>query len=273
METFYAVLLFLSLIYVTSCQENFSPRSLPRPLLVDLHKKLSISEDVVFHCTSWRFAIPKECKDYVDDYMNKKGYKSDLERVSKEARLYASTVELKGDGKDIWVFHVDETLLSNLPYYACSPWLWHEPFFGPTLVWQPPDQILIPGLEVFDDVAFDKWVDKGKAKAIKSSLKLYEELVKLGFKVFLLTGRTERRRNITTDNLTKSGFHGWEKLILRGTEDHGKPATQFKSEKRGQMVAEGYRIHGNSGDQWSDLLGSPVSVRSFKLPNPMYYIA
>lgn len=70
-------------------------------------------------------------------------------------------------------------------------------------------------LEVFDDVAFDKWVDKGTAKAIKSSLKLYEELVKLGFKVFLLTGRTERRRNITIENLTKSGFHDWEKLILR----------------------------------------------------------
>ncbi|KAL8096037.1 acid phosphatase 1-like [Apium graveolens] len=262
MKTVYALLLFLSLIYVTSCQENFDPRSLPRPLRVDFRKKIFTLEAVILHCNSWRFAveannlspwktIPKKCKDYVDDYMNSKGYKSDLERVSKEARLYASSVELKGDGKDIWVFDVDETLLSNLPYYADHGY----------------------GLEAFDDVAFDKWVDQGRAKAIKSSLKLYEELVKLGFKVFLLTGRTERHRNITVENLTKSGFHGWEKLILRGAEDHGKPATQFKSEKRGQMVAEGYCIHGNSGDQWSDLLGSPMSVRSFKLPNPMYYIA
>lgn len=64
-------------------------------------------------------------------------------------------------------------------------------------------------------MAFDKWVDMGTAEAIESSLKLYEELVKLGFKVFLLTGRSERRRNITTENLTKIGFHDWEKLILR----------------------------------------------------------
>ena len=38
------------------------------------------------------------------------------------------------------------------------------------------------------------------------------------------------------------------------------------------MMEEGYRIHGNSGDQWSDLLGSAMAARSFKLPNPMYYI-
>ncbi|PKU74023.1 Acid phosphatase 1 [Dendrobium catenatum] len=46
----------------------------------------------------------------------------------------------------------------------------------------------------------------------------------------------------------------------------------YKSEKRSEMVADGYRIHGNSGDQWSDLLGSNTGNRSFKLPNPMYYI-
>ncbi|WOH06838.1 hypothetical protein DCAR_0626267 [Daucus carota subsp. sativus] len=262
----FGALLLLSLIYVSSCHESVDSRfdsgSLPRPLLVESRKKVKISEDVALHCNSWRFAveannlspwktIPRECRDYVDDYMNGKAYKSDLERVSKEAILYARTVELKGDGKDIWVFDVDETLLSNLPYYARHGY----------------------GLEIFDDVAFDKWVDKGTAKAIKPSLKLYEELLKLGFKVFLLTGRTERRRDITVENLTKVGFHDWEKLILRGAEDKGKPATQFKSEKRGQMVKQGYRIHGSSGDQWSDLLGSPMSVRSFKLPNPMYYIA
>ena len=49
-------------------------------------------------------------------------------------------------------------------------------------------------------------------------------------------------------------------------------ATLYKSEKRDEMVKEGYRIRGNSGDQWSDLLGSSISQRSFKLPNPMYYI-
>lgn len=38
------------------------------------------------------------------------------------------------------------------------------------------------------------------------------------------------------------------------------------------MLKEGYRILGNSGDQWSDILGFSMSNRSFKLPNPMYHI-
>ncbi|KAL7193746.1 hypothetical protein ACSBR2_025380 [Camellia fascicularis] len=143
----------------------------------------------------------------------------------KEALEYAKSIELGEDAKDVWVFDIDETLLSNLPYYADHGF----------------------GLEVFDGVEFDKWVDKAMAPPIESSLKLYEEVLKLGFK-------------------------DWDKLILRATEDHGKLATIYKSEKRNEMVEEGYRILGNSRDQWSDLLGSSVSIRSFKLPNPMYYI-
>jgi hypothetical protein len=60
--------------------------------------------------------------------------------------------------------------------------------------------------------------------------------------------------------------------LCRASDDHAKLATIYKSEKRNEMIKEGYRILGNSGDQWSDLLGSSPSVRSFKLPNPMYYI-
>lgn len=59
----------------------------------------------------------------------------------------------------------------------------------------------------------------------------------------------------------------------RGPSDKGKLATQYKSEKRKELEDEGYRIHGSSGDQWSDLNGFAVAKRSFKLPNPMYYIA
>lgn len=61
-------------------------------------------------------------------------------------------------------------------------------------------------------------------------------------------------------------------MLRRGSDDHGKLATIYKSEKRSEMEKEGYRILGNSGDQWSDLLGTSMSTRSFKLPNPMYYI-
>lgn len=60
--------------------------------------------------------------------------------------------------------------------------------------------------------------------------------------------------------------------LHRSSEDHGKTAMVYKSEKRREVEQEGYEIVGNSGDQWSDLLGSSMSIRSFKLPNPMYYI-
>jgi len=105
-----------------------------------------------------------------------------------------------------------------------------------------------------------------------SSLKLYKEVLDLGFKAILLTGRSEGHRGVTVDNLNKQGFHDWDKLILGTAADRKKTATTYKSEKRKQIEAEGYMILGNSGDQWSDLLGSSVSARSFKLPNPMYYI-
>lgn len=46
----------------------------------------------------------------------------------------------------------------------------------------------------------------------------------------------------------------------------------YKSEIRRQLVAEGYKIWGNVGDQWSDLVGEEVGDRVFKLPNPMYFV-
>jgi len=39
------------------------------------------------------------------------------------------------------------------------------------------------------------------------------------------------------------------------------------------LEEEGWRIIGNSGDQWSDILGTNTGDRTFKLPDPLYYIA
>jgi len=42
---------------------------------------------------------------------------------------------------------------------------------------------------------------------------------------------------------------------------------------RENLLRQGYRIVGIIGDQWSDLLGDHRGEsRTFKLPNPMYYI-
>ncbi|GMH08766.1 hypothetical protein Nepgr_010606 [Nepenthes gracilis] len=245
---------FFPLLSIALSQETVNSHHLPRPLILEYAGKVEPKfkdEELQLQCTSWRFAaetnnlnpwktIPSECADMSKNYMMGRGYALDLE----------ASLELMGDSKDVWVFDVDETLLSNLPYYAQHGY----------------------GLEVFDPVEFDKWVETAMAPAIEPSLRLYEQILDMGFKIFLLTGRSEYQREVTVQNLINVGFRNWDKLMLRASDDHGKLATTYKSEKRSEMVEEGYRILGNSGDQWSDLLGSSMSIRSFKLPNPMYYI-
>ncbi|KAL5768712.1 hypothetical protein ACOSP7_015256 [Xanthoceras sorbifolium] len=214
------------------------------------------------YCESWKFSIetndagswnniPSRCVKFVQDYMTGDRYLSDSDVVSEYGLDFAKTVNVSGDVKDAWVFDIDETLLSNLPYYEVHGF----------------------GSEVFDENSFNDWVDLAEAPALPASLNLYNELKQLGFKIFLLTGRSEYQRNATEKNLLFSGYSGWEKLILRSHLDQGKTATVYKSEKRSELVNQGYRIHGSSGDQWSDLQGFSVAKRSFKLPNPMYYIA
>ncbi|XP_074281827.1 acid phosphatase 1 [Silene latifolia] len=263
MKTLLISALILSIFSITfSSQDSLNHHQFPRPLILEYTDGgIQQDDELYLKCTSWRFgveannlnpwkSIPKECGDYVKNYVLGKGYKLDLENVFNEASIFAKSVLVGDDGKDVWVFDVDETLISNLPYYVDHGY----------------------GLEVFDSTVFNKWVEKGMAPAIETSLKLYEEVLSLGFKVILLTGRNEKQRDVTVQNLMNVGFSNWDKLILREAGDNEKTATTYKSEKRDEMVKEGYRIVGNSGDQWSDLLGSSMSFRSFKLPNPMYYI-
>ncbi|KAL0905914.1 hypothetical protein M5K25_024363 [Dendrobium thyrsiflorum] len=175
-------------------------------------------------------------------------YVSDSEVVAVDAIYFARDLDIAGNGKDAWIFDVDETLLSNLPYYL-------ENGFGD-----------------FNETSFDEWEDLAKAPALPASLKLYNELQRLGFSLVLLTGRSEAWRNATEKNLLSAGYRNWERLILREASDIHKSALIYKSEKRAQLEAEGFVIHGSSGDQWSDLYGSPIATRSFKLPNPMYFV-
>lgn len=80
-------------------------------------------------CLSWRFGvetnnmigwktIPKECESYLGHYMLGSEYRKDSEVVTRQAILYASSLTISKSRKSAWVFDVDETTLSNLPYYA-----------------------------------------------------------------------------------------------------------------------------------------------------------
>lgn len=258
--------LFISFTFIsTSFSQSIlgiSPQLLDLFAIDRLFRHRKIPNDNALYCDSWRFTvetndagfwtmIPQRCTSFVEDYMTRDRYSSDSVAVADQSLAFANTVKVSDDRMDAWIFDIDETLLSNLPYYVNHGF----------------------GSEIFDEIAFDKWVNEAEAPAIPASLKLYKELQQLGFTIFLLTGRSEHQRNDTERNMVYAGYSNWERLILRGPSDQGKLATQYKSEKRKELEDEGYRIRGNSGDQWSDLTGFAIARRSFKLPNPMYYIA
>lgn len=78
-------------------------------------------------CKSWRLGveahnvidwrtIPQDCEGYIGNYMLGHQYRSDSKTVCREAYFYAKTINITA--KTTWVFDVDETTLSNLPYYA-----------------------------------------------------------------------------------------------------------------------------------------------------------
>ncbi|XP_042404455.1 uncharacterized protein LOC121994512 isoform X1 [Zingiber officinale] len=127
--------------------------------------------------------------------------------------------------------------------------------------------------EPYDSRAYVSWVLRGACPAIPQVLGVYRKLMERGFQVFLVTGRSEDVLGASTvENLAAQGFDGHHRLIMRSAAYRGYGAVPYKSTIRRQLVAEGYRIRGNVGDQWSDLLGECVGDRTFKIPNPMYFI-
>lgn len=80
------------------------------------------------YCDSWRFSVetndagkwdsvPSRCQQFVQDYMTGERYLSDSTAVADYSLQFARGVEIASDGRDAWVFDIDETLLSNVPYY------------------------------------------------------------------------------------------------------------------------------------------------------------
>lgn len=98
------------------------------------------------YCDSWRFSVetndagewdsvPSRCVEFVQKYMTGEHYLSDSEIVSGYSLKHAKSVNVSaGDGKDAWVFDIDETLLSNLPYYAAHGFGYFV-FFSEPLDW------------------------------------------------------------------------------------------------------------------------------------------
>jgi predicted secreted acid phosphatase len=124
----------------------------------------------------------------------------------------------------------------------------------------------------FNQATFDAWVDTAQAPAIPGTLRLYKEAQRLGVSVFFVTGRPESERAGTERNLRAAGFDNWQDLTMRPAAHGSETIGAFKALARGQIVAQGYTLILNVGDQWSDLNGKPEAEFSVKYPDPFYFI-
>jgi len=91
-----------------------------------------------------------------------------------------------------------------------------------------------------------------------------------GVAVFFLTGRPERVRAATEANLKAAGYE-WTGVLLKPDALTTPSAVDFKAAERRKLVEQGYVIIVNVGDQMSDLDGG-FSERTYKLPNPFYFV-
>ncbi|BAF16760.1 acid phosphatase 1 [Oryza sativa Japonica Group] len=224
----------------TTCQEAAPP---PPPYCGSLRTAVEARNII-----GWK-TVPPPCAKYVADYITGERYGRDADVVINEAIAYAESLKLSGTGKEIWVFDVDDTALSTVPYQANHGY----------------------GVQPFDNQSFLKYVVQGSAPALQSTLRLYRRLLQLGIKPVFLTDRTEDQRTVTTNNLIKQGYCNWEKLVLQPVRLQTSTLA-FKTCERQKLVNDGYIIVGNIGDQWNDIRRSPDGCRTFKFPNPMYYV-
>ncbi|XP_065875841.1 acid phosphatase 1-like [Euphorbia lathyris] len=215
------------------------------------------------YCESWRInvelnnirefaAVPQECIGHIKHYMTSTQYQADSQKAVEEVKIYLSSCcFLKGDGKDAWIFDVDDTLLSTIPYFK-------KHHFGGDIV---------------NKTSLEEWMKGRNAPAVEQSLEMFNEIRNSGYNIFIVSARSETLRSPTVDNLINVGYHGWSSLILRGGEDEMISVGEYKGRARKRMMEQGYRIWGIVGDQWSSITGPPYAKRTFKLPNSMYYVS
>ncbi len=184
----------------------------------------------------------QELKAYVDSG----SYIRDIATVAGQANKYLVKRIARGakpGQKLAVVFDIDETTLSNLPHILAND-------FG------------------YVPKTWDGWVAEGRAPAILSVQAVYETAIRAKVDVFFITGRKESDRPGTEKNLREVGYETWTKIFYR-PKDFTETTRAFKIDMRRKLMADGYVIIANIGDQDSDLAGG-YAERYFKLPNPFY---
>lgn len=187
-------------------------------------------------------------KEAARKYINSGEYGQELTKVAAAAGKYVSkrTAKAPKPGQKLAiVFDIDETTLTNLSHLVA------QDFGYVPEVWR-------------------KWVASGQAKPIVPVQLVYDIAVKNNVAVFFITARDEDEREATERNLRQVGYTAWTKAYFKKEGRH--PGVQaYKAATRKQIMADGFTIIANVGDQESDLAGG-YAERTFKLPNPFYLV-
>ena len=153
------------------------------------------------------------------------------------------------------VLDIDETSLSNWPAYRLNGW--SRITVGPCDLDRGPCGIRA-------------WQAMATSKALAPTLELARRAEALGVAVFFITGRPPELREATERNLRREGYQAAAVILLPEGKTF-ESAADFKAPERRKLAEQGYTIILTMGDQESDLRGG-YAERTFKLPNPVYFL-
>jgi acid phosphatase len=190
----------------------------------------------------------------IEQYVVSGRYEDDVTKVVAGARAWLDE-RSKTAAKPAIVLDIDETSLSNWPAYRLNGWV----------------RITNGGCDLQQGpCGLRAWQALAQSKAIAPTLTLSRRARELGAAVFFITGRPSNLREATERNLRDQGYE-WTGVILQPEGAQFKSAADFKAPERRKLTEQGYTVILNLGDQQSDLTGG-YAERTFKLPNPVYYL-
>ena len=187
------------------------------------------------------YLLKQELKNYVDSGH----YAEDIAAIAADATTWIEQrAAAKKSGERLaLILDVDETMLSNLPEIRRND-------FG------------------YLPASWSAWVRSGQAPGLAPVFEVFRTARRLGVAVIILTGRVEGDRAGTKVNLRRAGYDGWTQLHFKPDDAKGSTGA-FKAAWRQRLIAEGWTLIANLGDQESDFAGG-LAEKNFKLPCPFY---
>ena len=195
-----------------------------------------------------------EAQRQVDQYIQSGRYDRDFETVVGQARAWLER-RAPTATKPAIVLDIDETSLSNWPAYRLNGW----------------GRVTAGGCDLeHGPCGLRAWQAMAQARALAPTLALARRARELGVAVFFISGRPPALREATERNLREQGYQ-WTGVVLLPEGAAFPSAVAFKAPERRRIAEQGYTIVLSLGDQESDLRGG-YAERTFKLPNPVYYL-